>query len=67
MTSSPGPSLPRIVRAGRNTLAPYDENPPDLTVGEDDILFLDLGNSTGMRRNGSATPAGNMAGPSRDT
>jgi Xaa-Pro dipeptidase len=29
----------RIVRAGRNTLAPYDENPPDLTVGEDDILF----------------------------
>jgi Xaa-Pro dipeptidase len=33
----------RIVRAGRNTLAPYDENPPDLTVGDDDILFLDLG------------------------
>jgi Xaa-Pro dipeptidase len=33
----------RIVRAGRNTLAPYDDNPPDLTVGEDDILFLDLG------------------------
>jgi Xaa-Pro dipeptidase len=33
----------RIVRAGRNTLAPYDENPPDLLVGEDDILFLDLG------------------------
>jgi Xaa-Pro dipeptidase len=33
----------RIVRAGRNTLAPYDENPPDLTVEEDDILFLDLG------------------------
>ena len=33
----------RIVRAGRNTLAPYDENPPDLTVGEDDIVFLDLG------------------------
>ena len=33
----------RIVRAGPNTLAPYDENPPDLTVGEDDILFLDLG------------------------
>jgi Xaa-Pro aminopeptidase len=33
----------RIVRAGRNTLAPYDENPPDLTVGADDILFLDLG------------------------
>jgi len=33
----------RIVRAGRNTLAPYDENPPDLLVGEDDILFLDWG------------------------
>src|ERR1700722_19229495 len=33
----------RIVRAGSNTLAPYDENPPDLTVGEDDIVFLDLG------------------------
>ncbi len=33
----------RIVRAGRNTLAPYDENPPDLVVAEDDIVFLDLG------------------------
>jgi Xaa-Pro dipeptidase len=33
----------RIVRAGQNTLAPYDENPPDLIIGEDDILFLDLG------------------------
>jgi Xaa-Pro dipeptidase len=33
----------RIVRAGRNTLAPYDENPSDLTVAEDDIIFLDLG------------------------
>jgi Xaa-Pro dipeptidase len=33
----------RIVRAGRNTLAPYDENPPDLTVAEDDVVFLDLG------------------------
>ena len=33
----------RIVRAGSNTLAPYAENPPDLTIGEDDILFLDLG------------------------
>jgi hypothetical protein len=28
----------RIVRAGHNTLAPYDEHPPDLIVGEDDIL-----------------------------
>jgi Xaa-Pro aminopeptidase len=33
----------RIVRAGSNTLLPYDENPPDLTIGQDDILFLDLG------------------------
>jgi len=33
----------RIVRAGRNTLLPYADNPPDLTIGEDDILFLDLG------------------------
>jgi len=33
----------RIVRAGSNTLAPYAENPPDLTIGDDDILFLDLG------------------------
>jgi Xaa-Pro dipeptidase len=33
----------RIVRAGSNTLAPYDENPPDLLIGEDDLVFLDLG------------------------
>ncbi|MBU7314347.1 M24 family metallopeptidase [Paenibacillus oleatilyticus] len=33
----------RIVRAGRNTLYPYRENPPDLTVSEGDILFLDFG------------------------
>lgn len=33
----------RIVRAGRNTLLPYAENPPDLTIAADDILFLDLG------------------------
>jgi Xaa-Pro dipeptidase len=33
----------RIVRAGRNTLLPYAEDPPDLTIGDDDILFLDLG------------------------
>jgi Xaa-Pro dipeptidase len=33
----------RIVRAGPNTLAPYDENPPDLKVAEDDIVFVDLG------------------------
>lgn len=33
----------RIVRAGKNTLLPYADNPPDLTIGTDDILFLDLG------------------------
>ncbi len=33
----------RIVRAGANTLLPYAENPPDRILGEDDILFLDLG------------------------
>ena len=33
----------RIIRAGRNTLAPYAENPSDLMIGQDDILFLDLG------------------------
>jgi Xaa-Pro aminopeptidase len=33
----------RIVRSGKNTLLPYADNPPDLTIGADDILFLDLG------------------------
>ncbi|SFN67232.1 Metallopeptidase family M24 [Chryseobacterium oleae] len=33
----------RIVRAGSNTLFPYDENPPDLILQPDDILFLDFG------------------------
>jgi Xaa-Pro dipeptidase len=33
----------RIVRAGTNTLKPYDENPPDLTLQKDDIIFLDFG------------------------
>ncbi len=33
----------RIVRAGTNTLKPYDENPPNLTLQKDDILFLDFG------------------------
>jgi Xaa-Pro dipeptidase len=33
----------RIVRAGANTLLPYAENPPDHILGEDDILFIDLG------------------------
>jgi Xaa-Pro aminopeptidase len=33
----------RIVRSGVNTLVPYDDNPPNLTIQEDDILFLDFG------------------------
>jgi len=33
----------RIVRAGPNTLYPYRENPPDLMIKEDDILFFDFG------------------------
>ena len=33
----------RIVRSGINTLVPYDENPPNLIIQEDDILFLDFG------------------------
>jgi len=33
----------RIVRAGPNTLLAYAENPPDLVIGSDDIVFLDLG------------------------
>jgi Xaa-Pro aminopeptidase len=33
----------RVVRAGPNTLRPYREDPPDLTIQPDDILFLDFG------------------------
>jgi Xaa-Pro dipeptidase len=33
----------RIVRAGRNTLSPYRENPPDLLIQDDDIVFFDFG------------------------
>jgi Xaa-Pro aminopeptidase len=33
----------RVVRAGANTLLPYSKTPPNLTLQEDDILFLDLG------------------------
>ena len=33
----------RIVRCGINTLAPYDENPPDLILQNDEILFIDFG------------------------
>jgi Xaa-Pro aminopeptidase len=33
----------RIVRSGKNTLLPYKENPVNLTIQKDDILFLDFG------------------------
>src|SRR6056300_1022209 len=33
----------RIVRSGENTLFPYDENPKNLLVKTDDIVFIDFG------------------------
>jgi Xaa-Pro dipeptidase len=33
----------RIVRAGKNTLLPYKENPPDLILQQNDIVFFDFG------------------------
>ena len=33
----------RIVRSGKNTLLPYKENPPDLILQKDDLLFFDFG------------------------
>ena len=33
----------RIVRAGRNTLEPYEANPPDRRLEADDIAFFDFG------------------------
>ena len=33
----------RIVRSGKNTLHPYKENPPDLMIQNNDILFFDFG------------------------
>lgn len=33
----------RIVRCGENTLFPYNENPSNLIVKDDDILFIDFG------------------------
>ncbi|MFF4296980.1 M24 family metallopeptidase [Streptomyces vinaceus] len=33
----------RIVRSGPHTMFPYKENPPDRTIGEDDIAFADFG------------------------
>jgi Xaa-Pro dipeptidase len=33
----------RVVRAGVNTMEPYDSNPPDRRLEADDIVFLDFG------------------------
>jgi Xaa-Pro aminopeptidase len=33
----------RVVRAGRNAVEPYHANPPERTIAEDDIVYLDLG------------------------
>jgi Xaa-Pro aminopeptidase len=33
----------RIVRSGEHTLRPYQDNPPDRVIGEDDIAFVDFG------------------------
>lgn len=33
----------RIVRCGENTTRPYPENPPGLTLAEDDMVFVDFG------------------------
>ena len=33
----------KIVRAGVNTLHPYNGNPPDRVIQNDDIVFLDFG------------------------
>lgn len=33
----------KIVRTGINTLHPYNGNPPDLIIRENDIVFLDFG------------------------
>ncbi|MFC9006399.1 M24 family metallopeptidase [Streptomyces microflavus] len=33
----------RIVRSGENTLRPYQDNPPDRVIGDDDVAFVDFG------------------------
>ncbi|KAG6004397.1 hypothetical protein E4U21_001117 [Claviceps maximensis] len=33
----------RVVRSGPNTLSPFEENPPDRIIQDDDILVVDLG------------------------
>ena len=47
----------RIVRAGENTLYPYRENPENLMINENDILFLDLGQ---FLKNGKQIMEGRM-------
>jgi hypothetical protein len=51
----------RIVRAGKNTLLPYAENPPDLMLGEDEIVFLDLGECLNRGRRISVEPLSSVA------
>ncbi|KAF7557841.1 hypothetical protein G7Z17_g359 [Cylindrodendrum hubeiense] len=33
----------RVIRSGPNTLRPFEDNPPDRIIEEDDILVIDLG------------------------
>jgi len=33
----------RVIRSGPNTMTVYREEPPDLTIAEDDIVYVDLG------------------------
>jgi Xaa-Pro dipeptidase len=33
----------RVIRAGPNSMTVYRIDPPDLTIGEDDIVYVDLG------------------------
>lgn len=33
----------RVVRSGPNALRPFEDNPPDRVIKEDDILVIDLG------------------------
>jgi hypothetical protein len=44
----------RLVRSGPNSLAPYEGNPPDRVVQDDDIVIVDLGPifRVGSRRRG---------------
>lgn len=33
----------RVIRSGENCLRPFEDNPPDRVIGEDDMLVVDLG------------------------